>query len=170
MQKSSKTIKKLQNVQNNQNHLNTYIQNITNHYKILCLDGSKSGFKMFHIKIIQDILSIIKHQVSLFVLICAYLSLGVLICCYLMLFDSISTYFGSIGFVHFMSITSFDISKDMDNAATPLPPPPEAPESLPLHPCACSALDCRAVAVFFSEIHVHLQLFQTLPIVSLQRG
>ena len=88
-----------------------------------------------------------------------------------MLFDSISTYFGSIGFVHFMSITSFDISKDMDNAATPLPPPPEAPESLPLHPCACSALDCRAVAVcFFSEIHVHLQLFQTLPIVSLQRG
>ena len=31
-----------------------------------------------------------------------------------------------------MSITFFDISKDMNNAAPPLPPPPEAPESCPL--------------------------------------
>ena len=71
-----------------------------------------------------------------------------------------------------MSITSFDISKDMNNAATPLPPPPEAPESLPLQDTPAPAVPWTAeqVQIVFSEIHVHLQLFQTLPIVSLQRG
>ena len=71
-----------------------------------------------------------------------------------------------------MSITSFDISKDMNNAAPPLPPPPEAPESCPLPDTPAPAVPWTAeqVQFVFSEIHVHLQLFQTLPIVSLQRG